>query len=173
MPPKQRSEIIHDRLAEVSPSQQLGLVVDVVQDPYDAAATISVARATRDDPLAGMHARGQIDTAQLSAGRIWQRHWEDAAIGSIRAINPMKEPVDGSGPPPVPFTDRQREAMDELRMAAVALGQEGDRIVRLVLVDRLQITELAIRVGRPKKYMGQRFRECLETLARLWSLISR
>ena len=168
-----RSEVIHDRLAEVSPSQQLGLVVDVVQDPYDSAATISVARATRDDPLAGMFARGQIDMAQLSAGRIWQRHWEDAAIGSIRAIDPTKEPVDGKGPPPMPFTDKQREAVLELRTCGVALGYTGDRIVRMVLADRMQIIQVAGLLKQPKKYIGQRFRECLETMARLWMLISR
>lgn len=168
-----RSEVIHDRLAEVSPSQQLGLVVDVVQDPYDQAANITVARATRDDPLAGMLARGQIDRAKYEAGRIWQRHWENAAIGgTLKGCDTTREPVDGRGQTPDPFTDRQRAAVQKLREATVALGYNGDRIIRMVLADRMSIIQVADVLKRHKKYIGVRFRECLETLAKLWSLVS-
>jgi hypothetical protein len=161
---------IHDRLAEISPRQREGVVTEVVEDPYKRGENIRVLRATRDDPLAGLHARGSIDTAQLAAGRVWQRHWENAQIGSVRAIDPTKEPVDGKGPPPAPFTDRQRMAFKELSKAALMLGYEGDRIVRAILGERETLLAVAIRHHRSKKYIGQRFRECLETMARMWML---
>jgi hypothetical protein len=116
-----------------------------------------------------MHSRGVIDAAQYAAGRHYQRAWEQAEIGSIRAIDPTKEPVDGKGPTCQMFTDRQKEAFQELQRASLILGFEGDCIVREVLCQRSQIAAVALRHGRPKKFMGQRFRECLEALAKLWS----
>ena len=164
------TEKIHDRIAEVHPLQREGLVVDVVQDPYDRTQNISVVKSTRDDPIAGMLARGQIDLAQMQAGRIWQKFWEDAEGGVLRGIDPTREPVDGKGPAISPFTDKRAHACEELRNARIMLGWEGDCIVRGVLSERLQIHQVAIRHGRPAKYMGQRFKECLETLAKLWGL---
>jgi hypothetical protein len=161
-------ETVHDRRAEIPAIQAAGTVVAVVRDPYsEIGENITVLRATRDDPLAGMLARKQIDLAQHEAGREWQRYWEDAAIGSVRAIDPTKEPVDGKGPVHVPFSDLQRKAMLKLREVALVLGYEGDRLVRDILGDRVQLADAAARRGRSKKYIGQRFRECLETMAKL------
>jgi hypothetical protein len=164
-------EKIHDRLAEVPAQQREGIITDVVENPYKQGETIRVVRATRDDPLAGLHARGAIDMAQLSAGRVWQRHWENAAIGAIRSLDTTQTPVDGRGPPPAPFTDKQKKACVALREAAVMLGYEGDRIVRAILGERASLAEVAIRHRRSKPYIGLRFREALETLARLWMLV--
>jgi hypothetical protein len=86
----------------------------------------------------------------------------------VRAIDPTKEPVDGKGPPTTPFTDLQRKAMLELRHVAIVLGWEGDRLVRDILGDRVQLADAAVRRGRSKKYIGIRFRECLETMAKMW-----
>ena len=160
---------VHERLAEI-PAAQLGrVVVAVVEDPYSTnGGQIAVLRQTRDDPLAGLLARNQIDLAQFSAGRAWQRHWEDAAIGAVRGIDPTKEPVDGKGAPVAAFSDRQRKAFLELRLVAATLGFEGNRIVHLVLAERLSLADAAERLDKPAKFMGQRFRECLETLAKLW-----
>lgn len=167
---KQLPETIHDRLAEVPTQQRQGIVQDLVENPYKHGETIRVMRATKDDPLAGMHARGWIDTAQLGAGRIWQRHWENAAIGAVKAIDPTKEPVDGKGPIPAAFTDKQRKACMALRQAAIMLGDEGDKLVREILGERRELVMVALRHNRAKKYIGQRFRECLETLAKMWML---
>lgn len=165
-----QTETIHDRLAEVPTQQRQGIVQDLVENPYKRGENIRVIRATRDDPLAGLHSRGFIDMAQLSAGRIWQRHWENAAIGAVKAIDPTKEPVDGKGPTPAAFSDRQRKACMELRQAAIMLGWEGDRIVREVLGERGELATVAQRHRRSRKYIGQRFRHCLEVLAKLWML---
>lgn len=165
-------EKIHDRLAEVPAQQREGVVTDVVEDPYKRGENIRVLRSTRDDPLAGLHARGSIDTAQLQAGRVWQRHWENAQGSSaVRAMDPSKEPVDGRGETPAPFTDKQRKACMELRAASLMLGYEGDRITRAILGERESLHAVAVRHRRSKKFIGLRFRECLETLARMWMLV--
>jgi hypothetical protein len=166
--PQQNVEIVHDRQAKVSGPRETGVVVDVVDNPY-GPGKISVTQSTRDDPLAGMHARRFIDAAQYAAGRHWQQCWEDSEIGAIRAIDTTKEPVDGTGPPRAPFTDKQREAFRELQMAALVLGYEGDRIIREVLAERMSLMMVSIRHHRPKKYIGMRFREALESMAKLWN----
>ena len=165
-----RLEISHEFLVQIPAAQRATIVGDIVENPYRAGAYIPVMRATRDDPVAGLYARGSIDTAQMSAARIWQGHWETAHGCVVRAIDPTREPVDGHGAAHDAFSDRQREAVLELRAVTIVLGWEGDRIVRLVLADRLTILELATRIHRPAKYSGLRFRECLETMAKRWSL---
>src|SRR5262245_23045755 len=172
---KKPAEKIHDRRAEIPAIQAAGTVVAVVRDPYPDAVTgihhnITVIRSTRDDPLSGMLARGQIDMAQYEAGREWQRHWEAAAIGVVRGIDTTKEPVDGKGPSSGLFTDQQRKAFNELRVVTVTLGYEGDRLVRNILGERMQIAEAARWHGRSKKYIGIRFRACLEKMAKMWFL---
>ena len=166
--PQQNVEIVHDRRAEPLPFQHTETAVDTVPDPY-GVGTISVLRSTRDDPLAGMFARRFIDSAQFAAGRHWQQCWEAAQIGQIRAVDTTKEPVDGKGPACTPFTDKQREAFRELQLASVVLGYEGDCIIREVLAGRLSLKDVGIKHHRPKKYIGMRFREALESMAKLWS----
>lgn len=144
-------------------------MVAVVRDPYsDLGENITVLRSTRDDPLAGMLARQSIDLAQYEAGREWQRHWEDAQIGAVRAIDPTREPVDGKGPQTSPYNEKQRKAMGELRTVAAVLGYEGDRLIADILGSRTPLELAAQRRGRSKKYISIRFRECLETMAKIW-----
>jgi hypothetical protein len=166
---KPQSEKVHDRRAEITAIQAQGTVAAVVADPYsEIGETITVLRATRDDPLAGMLARGSIDLAQYAAGREWQRYWEDAQIGAVRAIDPTREPVDGKGPQRSPYTEKQREAMSELRSVMAKLGYEGNRLVRDILGDRMPLELAAQHRGRSRKYIGLRFRETLETMAKVW-----
>jgi hypothetical protein len=166
--PQQNVEIVHDRRAEILPFQDTGVATDCVDDPY-GVGKINVIRSVRDDPLAGMHSRRFIDDAQFAAGRHWQQCWEDSEIGQVRAIDTTKEPVDGGGASCTPFTDKQREAFRELQLASVVLGYEGDMIIREVLAQRMSLKDVGLKHHRPKKFIGQRFRECLESMAKLWS----
>ena len=166
-----KPEVIHDRRAEIPAIQAQHTVAAVVRDPYsEIGENITVLRATRDDPLAGMLARQQIDQAQFESGRAWQGLWEAAEVGAMRGIDPTKEPVDGKGAAASPFTDRQREAFNELRMVSLTLGFEGDRLVRQILGERMSLQDVAEQRHKQKKYIGQRFRECLETMAKMWGL---
>lgn len=168
---KQAIQTIHERMSQDLPINSI-VSVAIVKDPYSSfGENIQVLRSVRDDPLAGMFSRSQIDHAQLEAGREWQRHHENSEIGSIRAIDPGKEAVDG-GRMPEPITDRQAKAVRQLKIADAKLGQEGSALVRDILGSRLSVTEAAHKRGMKGdadiKYIGKRFRECLELLAVLW-----
>lgn len=159
---------IHDRRArEFNRGIASHLSPIEVDDPVEIGAKLMVIRNTRNDPLAGMHARKFIDEAQYQAGRAFQNDFETAERGP-RAIDPGKEWVDG-GVPPEPITERQQAAI--LKLAAVhgALGLDGSAIVSDVLIHGLGISQLVSQRGYVgehwRKYFGRRFNECLNTLA--------
>lgn len=142
-----------------------------VDNPHNPNQKTVVFRLIRDDPLAGMHARGQIDEALLAAGRAWQRHHEASEVGSISAIDPAREAVDG-GRIREPITDRQIQSFKQLAKAKQLLGDYGHSVVYEVLAQRRCLKEVAERRGMTREievnYIGRRFRECLESLAVLW-----
>lgn len=144
-----------------------------VENPYAVGPLkITVAVSTRDDPLRGMLARGQIDQAQFEAGRLWQKYREQSEVGGIRAIDTTREPVDGGGAYPEPITDAQRKAVMQLKAADGKLGERGREIIEMVLWHRYSITQVAAAYAthtrKGVEYQGARFRECLEALAKLW-----
>ena len=166
---------IYDRMSADLPINSV-VAPAVVDDPLEKGAKLKVMRSLRDDTLAYMHTHGQIDDAQLSAGRLWQRHHEDCEIGGARAIDPTKEAVDG-GKFKEPDNSRYSEAFRALREARRVLGIDGYQLIQDVLGSRVTVTEAAISRGHcsmaDRKYVGRRFRECLETLAILWGYAQR
>lgn len=161
---------IYERVGTDS-TGQAHVSITIVDDPLEPGAKLKVLRNVRDDPLAEMHARGKVDDAQFNAGREWQRHHEAAEVGSVSAIDPTKEAVDG-GKIPEPFTDRQRRARLKLAAAHNELGPYGWSIIFDALGRRMTIAEIAesrnMTREREQSYLAFRFRECLETLAKLW-----
>lgn len=141
-----------------------------VDDPLEHGAKLMVLRNTRNDPLAGMHARKFIDEAQYQAGRAFQDDFETAERGP-RAIDPGKEAVDG-GRLPEPITEAQRAAIKRLSGVHMALGIDGSAIVSDVLIHGYGISQLVSRRGYHgeywRKYFGRRFNECLDRLALIY-----
>lgn len=133
---------VHDRKAtdllrnaQVAPME--------VEDPYEPGAKITVLRSTRRDPLAWMHAHGQIDEAQYRAGRAWQRDWETVEQGA-RAIDPTKEAVDG-GRLPEPLTDQRTKAAVRLKGVAAVLERADDKtILYAFLAEGMGIEQIAL-----------------------------
>lgn len=166
---------IYDRLTADLPinSQVAPAIVD---DPLEKGAKLRVVRSVRDDPLAGMHARNQIDDAQLAAGRLWQRYHEDSEIGGARAIDFTKEAVDG-GRFKEPDITRQSKALAELKRAHAVLQEYGQSIFYDVLVRRMTITQIAasrsITSGRQISSLMERFRSDLDSVGKLWGFITR
>jgi hypothetical protein len=118
--PNDLKNIVHDRTsrdllrnAQVAPVE--------VDDPYEEGGKIVVLRSTRNDPLADMKSKGQIDDCDYVAGRHWQAAWENAEIGGVRAIDPTREAVDGGGLPEL-LTNTQRRAVQDLKAGREALG---------------------------------------------------
>jgi hypothetical protein len=163
---------VYERLSRDLPSNAMVVPVEVA-DPYEIGAKLLVMRSLRDDPLARMLARAQIDEAQFAAGRLWQRHHENSEIGGVSAIDPQREAVDG-GRIPEPITDRQIKAIQKLTEADRELGREGAAIVRMILGNRYGIAQVASIHGdgteREIWYIGRRFRASLDILAKLWGL---
>lgn len=182
-----RKPTIHDRTSTDLPFNAK-IVEDVVDDPYSIIGEkLRINRSVRDDILMQLHARDQLRSpaerdaeekserhsgrARFEAGRKWQRYYEYSEIGAVRAIDPTKEAVDG-GRASESLTTLQIVAFGELNDARKALGQDGYDLVRDVLGLRLSLTESALKRGLGNRdgraYVGRRFRECLERLARLW-----
>jgi hypothetical protein len=165
--PNNLKNIVHDRTSRDLLRNALVAPVEV-DDPYEEGAKIMVLRSTRHDPLAEMKSKDQIDQCDYIAGRHWQAAWENAEIGSVRAIDPTREAVDGGRLPDM-LTDIQRRAMQDLKAARGALGREGHSLICDVLGRGLSIGQAASNRGlsseADRKYTGKRFRECLSTLA--------
>jgi hypothetical protein len=93
----------------------------------------------RNDPLAAMRARRQISVAQYRAGRACQKLHKQGATAA-------------------------------LARCSAALGRDGTALVEAVLARGMSVTAAAADrgygTGRSVAYVGQRLRECLETLAR-------
>jgi hypothetical protein len=136
---------------------------------------IQVLRSLRNDPLAVLHNRDHIDSAQYQGGRGYQRDWELAERGP-RAIDPAKEYVSG-GLAPEGITDAQIEAVARLTAADAKLGHFGAILAGEVLVEGMNLSQVAKRRGlsgdKWEKYFGKRFRECLEALALVYGQTNR
>jgi len=162
---------VHDRRAtDLLRNAQVAVIE--VDDPFEVGAKILTIRSIRNDPLAGLHARGSIDEAMYLAGRAFQRTFETAERGP-RAIDPSKEAVDG-GLPPEPLTDFQVRAMESLKGAYRVLGQDGTGYTHDVLIHGKTFLQVSTSRGwlgeHAERYVSRRFRECLECLAKFYGL---
>lgn len=165
---------IHDRRSNdtLEAGQYASLEVD---DPYEAGEKLVVLRQLRCDPLARLHSHHQIDEAQYTAGRCYQRDWELAERGA-RAIDPTKEAVDG-GLLPEPITDGQQKARKRLIRVHAELGRGFKAIVGSVLIEGRSIEAFSIMQGRHgarwSNYYGKMFRDGLDVLAVEYGLAER
>lgn len=130
---------------------------------------VRVERALRDDPLGQMHARRQISDAQYRAGREWQRYAE-AAGTPLRSSGDLQEPVDGSPRHRAGVTDAQLRAIRRRELWRDMLGGKGFLLCDAVLEDKASIREASMLLwyeDNPPmvRYVGRRFRECLDALA--------
>lgn len=157
-------------------------VEDTVQDMrYDEVRNVRwnlrVIRNVRRDPIGAMQARGQLDECQVQGARSWQAEYEASQIGGIKAMNPMKEPVDGNPPQREPITDRQQSAMKSLRRVDDILGVRGAIVTRLVLAQCFSIGQVAEHFGDDSKIMRDRLgwllRDCLNELAKYYGWADR
>jgi hypothetical protein len=142
----------------------------MVADPYSTTGgKIAVTASLRDDPLGKLYARRQIDEAQYRVGLMLLGWFDLAEVGSVRAIDPSNEPVDGRGAYVDPITDRQIDAGRKLAYVRSVLGQVGYDLCRAVIAAGASMEQVAAWHGPVTeitlKYFGKRFRECLQTLA--------
>ena len=138
-----------------------------VDDPIEIGATLIVMRSTRNDPLAGLHARKSIDEAQYQGGRAFQHDFETIQAGP-QAVDASQPYVDRS------FRHRSMSdafsgALARLKVADRELGQHGASLTRDVLIHGMTVQQIGVARGTggevELKYLGRRFRECLDCLA--------
>lgn len=169
----QKTEI-HDRRAKELTHRDVAPID--VEDPFEKGAQITVLRSLRDDPLGAMHAAGQVDNVQYLAGRYWQKAYELAEIGGARAIDYTRTKVDGGQIPQPTISDAQAKALADLSRARKALGDYGASLTHDVLACHMTIRESAQRrmmnSEAELKFIGKRFRECLDTVAVVVGLAS-
>jgi hypothetical protein len=171
---KSQAEKIHVRMSGDLPINSR-VAVAIVPDPYSTIGEkIQVVRSVRHDPLADMLSRGVIDQALYLAGRKWQNLHERSTIGSIGAIDPTKEAVDG-GKMREPLSDSQINAFKELQAAKIMLGAGGARLMMNLLEDQLSMASLGklyeCDTGRKLNFLSLRVRECLGDLGKLWGYV--
>lgn len=156
---------VHDRRStDLLKDAQVAPVV--VDDPLEQGGKIAVVRSIRDDVLAAMFSRGEIDQAQFDAGRMYEKFAEQAEIGNVQAVDPGKEAVDGGGAYEG-ITDRQIDAVRRLSEVARVLGVRGESLVRFVLISRRPFSALGLdRRGTDRQ--RTRFFTYLEVMAQFF-----
>lgn len=143
----------------------------VVDDPLERGKRLEVTVTLRDDILRHLRVRGEIDEAQFQAGRLYERYAEQSQIGSVKAMDTTKEPVDGGGEFYEAVTDRQIAAVRQLSEAGRVLGRKGELLVRKILIERRKFRDIAGDGGRyDLAYVRRHFFDCLDELAVLWNL---
>lgn len=132
----------YDRLSKdlVMNAEVTAVEVDCPIQPGDKIVAF---RSNRCDPLGKLHAHKQIDDAQYNGGRAYQRDWERAEIGSIKAIDPSKEAVDG-GRFPEAITDEQIKATKHLNAIDGKLGPPMRQVAQAVLIRGLSAELVAL-----------------------------
>jgi len=143
--------------------------------PIEHRRVVAV-RSLRDDALGQMHDRHQISEPQYRAGRSWQGEYEASGIGRIKAQDTTQEPVDGSRRVASGITDRQQRAMKRLARWKSTLGPSGWQLTSMILGDKRSTREATLTIygeASPAnlKFVGRRFRECLDELARDLGLV--
>lgn len=125
-------------------------------------------RSNRCDPLGKLHAHKQIDDAQYQGGRAYQTDWERAEVGSIRAIDPSKEAVDG-GRLPEAITDEQIRATNKLIAIEATLGLRMREVAQAVLIRGLSAELVALENHRHGRrwieYYATMLQDILHSLA--------
>jgi hypothetical protein len=139
--------------------------------PQRPTATVVV--NLREDPIGRMHARRQVDEAQYSAARAYQRLYSTATIGNLSPADPARVRVDG-GQRPDPISGQRMAAAKRLRSVERTLadwhGFAGLSLTRSVLTGGKSVDKTARDFGalteREQRFWGLLFRKCLDVLAK-------
>jgi hypothetical protein len=133
----------------------------------------TVVVSLREDPIGRMHARRQVDQAQYSAARAYQRLYDCATIGNLSPADPSRIRVDG-GRFPDPISAARMTAAKQLRSVEGTLkewhGFAGLSLTRSVLTGGKSVDKAARDFGaeteREARFWGLLFRKCLDVLAK-------
>lgn len=159
---------VHDRRSTDLLANALA-VPTVVDDPMERGAKIAVMRSIRDDKLAAMRSRDEIDEAQFLAGRKYEMIYEWCEVGNVQAINPTKEAVDGGGWGDV-LSNRQINATRDLSDIRAHIGADADELMHRILIRRMTFGSLGLS-ERKTAELRRGFFHILEQMAHYWGYV--
>jgi hypothetical protein len=153
------------KLVSIGYDGKFELGITEVADPYegDTRKTIPVAVNVKHDIVLHMYSRHQIGEHQYRAGNRFLALVQAAEASSGLAIDPTREPVDGSGDSSGIIDSRLRAAR-ELARITDSLGLRGYRIARFMICRDASMYNDP-RTQRERDYLHARFREVLTDLA--------
>jgi hypothetical protein len=166
---------VHDRKATDLLRNAVVAPIEI-DDPFalEPGEKIVVMTSVRD-MLPALRARRVIDEAQYYAGREFERFFYQTNSG-LKAIN-LENPYVDTSFNGITISDDHCDAVEELKRADRALGLEGSSLIRNVLIHGMSFIQIAALHGMASeletKYIGRRFRECLDTLAKHFGFANR
>lgn len=142
---------------------------DIVDDPYEPGAKLTVAKNIRHDVLSWLKDHHQIDHAQYVAGQRFRGLMERAGVTGARAVDLTKPYVDYR-PDPTLAILTAAQALDQLTKARLHLGWRDYELVYQVLSSPAPIGGIGFVREKERRYMARRFRDALEMLAKFWGM---
>jgi len=147
-----------------------------VPDPWEPGARISVPCNMRESPIEHMAARKRIDGAQKDAADRYRDLYERAQLGPLRAMDPLKEKLDGGGAGDA-FSDSMLEAARELAATNRSVGGVAAALLIDVVGEGVTLDVMARRYPhlqdkRAQGYVTGRLIEALDQLVDRWGLIA-
>jgi hypothetical protein len=151
-----------------------------VESPYFRGEREAVVRNIRECPADQMFARHQIDEAQHRADARYRAIYESAQERrSFGVADPSREPVCVSMAFSAPLSDYRLDAIKHLAELRSVLGEQDDKIVRLIsgqLMAPCDVAKIWARSENPsqrmREYIGMRYRDALKELAKTFGYAS-
>ena len=135
--------------------------------------TIDLKYHAGESSIGLMHARGQIDDAQMVAANRFRGLHERAGFRGVQAMDPSKERVDG-GNCHDGLTDAKMDAAKDLKLLSAELGKIGYPVCVYIAGEGHGIAESAGIILRSKPsqrqidYYGRLLRDSLDILCYYW-----
>lgn len=146
-----------------------------VPDPFEPGRMMEVQTNTRESPVEYLAARGRLDGAQKAAAERYRGIYERAQLGSLQAMDPAKEKVDG-GKISETLNDSVMRAAYELAQINRAIGRVSAAILISIVGEGVSIGEIArnyphLSSNQAGGFVTGRLLEALDALVSEWGMI--
>lgn len=146
-----------------------------VPDPFEPGRMMEVQTNTRESPVEYLAARGRLDGAQKAAAERYRGIYERAQLGSLQAMDPAKEKVDG-GKISETLSDKVMRAAHDLAQANRAVGRVSAAILISIVGEGVSIGEIArnyphLSNNQAYGFVTGRLIEALDALVAEWGMI--
>lgn len=163
------------RLPEHESDGKVEMGMKRVPDPFEPGRIMEVLANTRESPVEYLAARGRLDGAQKAAAERYRGLYERAQLGSLQAMDPAKEKVDG-GKISETLSDRVMRAAHDLAQTNRAVGRVSAAILISIVGEGVAIGEIAknyphLSNCQASGFVTGRLIEALDALVIEWGMI--